>query len=403
MQHYDITNRLVIDLETSVNNVGEDSVGEEKASPVHPDNHIIQVGSKSALDKEVTIFHPFFKKDEITLPPEGTLLIGHNIMFDLLYLMRDNEEFRWNMHKYPVWDTQMAEYIITMQLHQWSKLDQLSAKYGGTQKIDVIKEMWDKGVRTEYMDQDLLETYLVDDVKNTELVFLNQVKLIEDNNYESVLYTSCEALKARTEMKFNGMELDVSLIPKYKEREVAELQKSLDLLVPLMQTQIKEVEINPLSLTQVSAFLFGGKLKYKKRVPKYEEDGITPKRYSASAKKAGQIMSRLEDTWEVITGRYRGKIPAHWKSDKTGKNKTGRDVLEELTTKVKDKEIYDFCVAVLNARKKSKDINTYYDGLGKLVWPNTGRIYGKVNGCGTITGRFSSSSPNLQNVPGKNT
>jgi DNA polymerase-1 len=43
--------------------------------------------------------------------------------------------------------------------------------------------------------------------------------------------------------------------------------------------------------------------------------------------------------------------------------------------------------------------NTYIDALPQLVNPKTGRIHTNYNQAGSATGRFSSSNPNLQNIP----
>ncbi|MDY0019125.1 MAG: DNA polymerase, partial [Anaerolineae bacterium] len=47
----------------------------------------------------------------------------------------------------------------------------------------------------------------------------------------------------------------------------------------------------------------------------------------------------------------------------------------------------------------SKLKSTYVDALPALVDPGTGRVHTSYNQIGTVTGRLSSSDPNLQNIP----
>ena len=84
-------------------------------------------------------------------------------------------------------------------------------------------------------------------------------------------------------------------------------------------------------------------------------------------------------------------LPAGRKT-KTGYS-TASGVLENLV------DVHPVVSRILEFRGLSKLQSTYIDALPKLVNPSTGRIHTTFNQAGTITGRLSSSNPNLQNIP----
>jgi DNA polymerase-1 len=84
------------------------------------------------------------------------------------------------------------------------------------------------------------------------------------------------------------------------------------------------------------------------------------------------------------------------KSKKTGMLSTGFKVLEQLNI-----DGHLIAAKILEFRKFSKLKNTYTDALLKEINPQSGRIHTHFSTTSTITGRLSSSNPNLQNIPVK--
>jgi DNA polymerase-1 len=80
------------------------------------------------------------------------------------------------------------------------------------------------------------------------------------------------------------------------------------------------------------------------------------------------------------------------KRTKTGYS-TDVEVLEEL------KGTHPAIDLILEYRTLSKLKSTYVDALPLLVNRRTGRVHTSYNQTGTVTGRVSSSEPNLQNIP----
>ncbi len=54
---------------------------------------------------------------------------------------------------------------------------------------------------------------------------------------------------------------------------------------------------------------------------------------------------------------------------------------------------------ILEQRQLEKLRGTYVDALPTLINPDTGRVHTSYNQTGAVTGRISSSNPNLQNIP----
>ena len=86
------------------------------------------------------------------------------------------------------------------------------------------------------------------------------------------------------------------------------------------------------------------------------------------------------------------KLPAG-KKTKTGFS-TGADILEDLAAKG-----HEIAGKVIRWREVSKLKSTYADALPALINPETGKVHTSLNQTVTSTGRLSSSSPNLQNIP----
>ena len=93
---------------------------------------------------------------------------------------------------------------------------------------------------------------------------------------------------------------------------------------------------------------------------------------------------------EVLFDRL--KLPAPRR--RSGKSRsTSADVLEELALN------HELPRRVMEYREISKLKSTYADALPRLIDSRTGRLHTRLSQTGAATGRLSSSSPNLQNIP----
>jgi len=88
------------------------------------------------------------------------------------------------------------------------------------------------------------------------------------------------------------------------------------------------------------------------------------------------------------------KLPTRGlKKTSTGSISTDIATLDAL------REQHPIIPIIIEHRELSKLKSTYVDALPSLIHPQTGRVHTSYNQSGTSTGRFSSSNPNLQNIP----
>lgn len=85
---------------------------------------------------------------------------------------------------------------------------------------------------------------------------------------------------------------------------------------------------------------------------------------------------------------------------KTGAYATGADILEDITT-LEDTypQAARLASLVLDWRQIAKLKSTYTDALQDHIHPETGRVHTSYSITGAVTGRLSSTDPNLQNIP----
>ena len=358
-------------------------IGNNRASPHWEDNDIVLAGWR--LGDESTIYI----SDASTLPTVDTttLVIGHNVKFDLLYLLIRSAKWRdaWNNNKIYMWDTQQAEYILSGQTQLFPSLDYCAAKYGLPVKDNRIKEdFWDMSIDTEDIPLELLTPYLKHDVDNAYHIMMKQREAMTPTQLRHA-EAQMESLIATTEAELNGVAFDRN----QALRIAAEMTEEMDALkIELDEymtdtTLVKSKEWNSLSNKDVGIFLFGGKLKVVVDECILDEDGSLT--YYKSGLKKGLVKTR-KGTVEMEVGGICTPDPS-WA------NATGWRVDDEVLNSIS----IPFATTLLRLRKLKKDIGTYYLGYSSVCWPD-GMLHGNFQHAATVTGRLSSSNPNLQNI-----
>ena len=99
---------------------------------------------------------------------------------------------------------------------------------------------------------------------------------------------------------------------------------------------------------------------------------------------------------EILFDRL--QIPGGEKG-KTGAYGTGADILEDITTLDDHPTGAQLAARILDWRQIAKLKSTYTDALQQAINPDTGRVHTSYSLTGAVTGRLSSTDPNLQNIP----
>lgn len=444
------------DLET-----GTKRLNKRKASFRDPDNYIVAAGFKVG-DGGVTGDY-YTQRSNVAFPDLDSvkLLVGQNIKFDLLWTWQCPEIQNFLKAGGTIWDTQLAEYIIRGMVpssHMMS-MDQMVEKYGGTLKIDAVKEMWEAGIDTPDIPQDLLMKYLVGcpeeeidgDVNNTFLIFLGQLAQIRQMhpNTLQMLKNRMESILATSEMEYNGLHIDVDLGNELQKEVKEELTVLDGRMLQYLPELPPEFNFNWGSNHHKSYLIYGGTATYDKWVQHHDEE-TDELLYAKKTVKWPMVYGQPVDPWDE---NYWGYTADTYKSGKrVGQGKTRNVVLpdydkpkgaikphyfdfEGYTTPDKkwastltdgnDKPIYSTSADIIEMlgtrdipflkdlskrQKLAKDLGTYYwdfdskgnrKGMLTLVDARSGCIHHSLNHTQTVTSRMSSSNPNGQNIPRK--
>ena len=212
----------VFDTETSIK-----SPISSKAHHAWPLNIIVYFGSAYSDDGALTYTaaHLHNAKTEFRSSVEaGSLIVGHNLKFDIPYLIKHGFLDVKDVYKLNIYDTQIGAYLLSAQHSSYPSLDEEAAKYGGSLKPSAIKEYWNAGIDTEDIPASEITPYLEGDVNNTLLVAQSQIKLIKQYGMEKLVESQMGALKSLIVMETVGMQVDVPYIKENIAKLAAEIE-----------------------------------------------------------------------------------------------------------------------------------------------------------------------------------
>ena len=286
MLNLSLTDVTTFDIETSVG-----TYHGRKASPFDPANIIVAVASQregaevlGSYDKQGLLPKDWF----INMLSGTKLLVGQNIKFDILWAIRDPENYEawmeWVVAGGKIWDCQLAEYMLQGQRQsaQMMSLDDMVLIYGGNTKLDDVKAMWDAGYDTPDIPKKLLMDYLCGykdgdvwvngDIGNTKLVFEGQIEKVRRRGMMKTVMLNMCSLICSIEMEHNGMAVDLATGLVHAEELKADIERCRKELLNYLPKDIP-FQFNWGSNIQLSALIFGGVVTYDEQVPMFDDDG----------------------------------------------------------------------------------------------------------------------------------
>ena len=290
------------------------------------------------IKKDKTIQLEYFNILKPFFNNKEIIKVGHNIKFDIKVL------FKYDVVvSEPIYDTMVAHYLINPDMRH--NLDTLSESYLNYSPISIESLIGKKG-----KNQKSMRDISIDEVTNyaSEDADLSlQLKYVFDKELESNgvqdIFREIEIpiINVLSDMEKEGINIDSTYLNKLEQ----EFEKDLNKLKKDIFNQSGE-EFNLNSPKQLGDILFD-KLKLVSK-PKKTKTG----QYSTSE----EVLSSLADDHEIIR-------------------------------------------SILEWRSLDKLQNTYVKSLPNEVSIRTNKIHTKFNQTVTTTGRLSSNSPNLQNIP----
>jgi len=385
---------FVLDTETSLHNT---DVGKFLAHPASPDNWVVWLGVQE-LDMELKAKSDVAKikyptKQEFkcgrVFPAGSTLLVGHNIGFDLLHLCNGTNKNRdeWvefiNHPDAMIWDTQIAAYRLSGQTDISPSLDVEAERRKWLMKPGRLKEYWENGISTEDIPDDEVRPYLKHDVATTGELFKQQLAEAAELGMLKMLRIEMKSRLTTLVMEYNGMSFDQKqaridcaavLRPLREQAETNATERGATLF------GLPKIAVKANSPHFLKAVLYGGTVKWKEQRPMVNDHGNAV--YFKTGKKKGQLKTKWTDLEQ--------EVPAFSPVDL-------KITDDETLVKIIDHNkcpagLANFLEEVRTFRDGQKQEKTYFTGYSDLTWPD-GMIHGNLNHAITATGRLSSSNP----------
>ena len=432
----------VFDIETSYQVID----GKKDPSPKHPDNFIVSIG----INDEYFFFKhseyngPIYKKEIQDILDDTTLLVGHNIKFDLLWLWESGFNYKGK-----IYDTMIGEYVLGRGSKQSLKLKDCCIRRNVSQKSDATEQYLKRDVSFENIPLRIVDEYGRQDIQATRALFQSQMKDFRLPRNKVLLDTvriMCQFCAILTKMESNGIRIDIPKLNEVEKEFQLEHDKLRTEIDTIIHDKMGDTKINPSSPEQLSMLIYGTKVVDKKGWVMDFNIGID--KYTKKPKKRPR-MTKLEfkktlmmylmpifktkalqcteckgkgyiQKYKVNGDKYKNmsKCPtcksegviyknteeragfgarAQFVSDASeGGFKTDRITLQRLASQTE--ELNNFVSKITRYNALETYLSTFVEGIKKHT-KQDGFLYPNFMQCITRTGRLSSRDPNFQNQP----
>jgi DNA polymerase-1 len=264
--------------------------------------------------------------------------IGQNIKFDMLMLAQYGIELKGKL-----FDTMIAHYLLQPELrHGMDYLAEIYLKYRTVHYEDLMASKGKNQGDIRSVDINALCDYAAEDADITYQLKQILEPQLKSNKLESLFYDiEMPLMRVLAHMEQNGVRIDSDALA----------QSSVILTDEMLQLE-KEIH-------RITGFEFN--------------------------------VSSPMQVGEILFDRL--KLDDKAKKTKTGQYSTSEDILEKLRSK------HPIVGKILDYRGLKKLLSTYIDALPLLINPVTGKVHTSYNQTVAVTGRLSSTNPNLQNIP----
>lgn len=278
------------------------------------------------------------------------------------------------------WDTMIAAKILD------ENEKRAGLKYQYIDKIDSSQEKYDiehlfEGIEYAAVDPEIFALYAATDAFMTYKLYKWQQEQFNkpenDGLFNVFMNVEMPVIQVAAEMELTGICIDkeyAGRLSKKTHLQEEEVDRKID-------EELKKYE------NTIANWRKTTEANFKPKSKKPNKDGI----YTEQKSKNEQLLDPPQVTSPTQLAILLYDVLQIPSVDKKTPRGTGEDILNKIDLPL--------CKLILEKRGIEKLLSTYIDKLPACVNEKDGRLHAHFNQMGAGTGRFSSSDPNLQNIP----
>ena len=313
--------------------------------------------------------------DELTICLENSKnkIVFHNAGFDMPCLAVNGIDIKENFHC----TMKMYALLVNGLTNKSLKLRDVAKEMCG---IELDKALQARDWMTVELDDDSIN-YGMEDVRATFAAFKTMHPQLIEHGLEIAYEIEMRAEQATTQMEQTGILIDRELLDEYYLNYNSEKEVALSQFIEILDDELPEDCKLPRHVAcdeNINLPQYHGQLNLERIESGYIRKG-TKLRKGFNPDSSSQLLKYLAKLTPSITP-----------TDPLGKPSMGQPYL----AKWKHLPIIEYYLTWKTAHKASQICKTLIKHIDE-----DGRIRSRFNSVGTFTGRYSSSNPNLQNVP----